>query len=701
MTVLTLAALTPDHSPVTTVHVTAIIAAAGAGRRLGAGVPKQLLEVDGRSLLEHSVAAFDAHPGVRDLVVVLPRELAAEPPAHLRATRKPLAIVAGGERRQDSVANAFDARARRQPTSCSCTTPPGRSSPRTMIARAIAAAAEHGAAIVAAPATDTIKRVDGRGRRRRDRRDDRARDDLPGPDAAGVSPRRPWRGRGARTFRASMRPMKRCLPSAPAIPSASSRAMPTNVKITTAGDLEAARAPRRAAAVDARRHGLRPASARRGTPLILGGVDVPCERGALGHSDADVVCHAATDAILGAAALGDIGRHFPDTDPAWKGASSIDLLRRAAAMVREAGFDIGNVDVVIILERPKIAPFVARIRDGRRRRARHRRRRGEREGQDERGGRRRRPRRGHRGARGRARETTVGAARDTGRTTEPGHCPMRVRFAPISHRSTARRQRAHGAVQLAAGPRQGRHLHPAHRGHRRRALDARVGDEHPRGPALARPRLGRGAGRRRAARPVPPERAAAPVRVVRERAGRRRPCLLLLLFAGEARGGPRSRRRRPSRPPKYHGTCRALTRDEARARIEAGERPVVRFKVPENVEVTFHDLVRGDVTLQHRGDRRSGDRALGRPARVQLRRRGRRCADGDHARDPRRGSHLEHAAAGADLPGARLHAAGVRAPLARDGAGPHAALEAARRDLGGRVPRSADTCRRRSSTTWR
>ena len=71
------------------------------------------------------------------------------------------------------------------------------------------------------------------------------------------------------------------------------------------------------------------------------------------HSDADVVCHAATDAMLGAAALGDIGRHFPDTDPEWKGASGLDLLRRAAAMVRDAGFEIVNLDVAVILEAPE------------------------------------------------------------------------------------------------------------------------------------------------------------------------------------------------------------------------------------------------------------------------------------------------------------------------------------------------------------
>jgi 2-C-methyl-D-erythritol 2,4-cyclodiphosphate synthase len=93
-------------------------------------------------------------------------------------------------------------------------------------------------------------------------------------------------------------------------------------------------------------------------------VTIPAAAGAFGHSDADAACHAATDAVLGAATLGDIGRHFPDSDPQWKGASSIDLLRRAVAMVRGAGFAVINLDVVIILERPRIAPFVQRIRGG-------------------------------------------------------------------------------------------------------------------------------------------------------------------------------------------------------------------------------------------------------------------------------------------------------------------------------------------------
>lgn len=99
-----------------------------------------------------------------------------------------------------------------------------------------------------------------------------------------------------------------------------------------------------------------------GRPLILGGEIVPHTAGLKGHSDGDALCHAITDAILGAAALGDIGRHFPDTDPQYKGANSLGLLVRAVAIVHEAGYVVENVDAVVLAERPALAPHADRIR---------------------------------------------------------------------------------------------------------------------------------------------------------------------------------------------------------------------------------------------------------------------------------------------------------------------------------------------------
>jgi 2-C-methyl-D-erythritol 2,4-cyclodiphosphate synthase len=100
-----------------------------------------------------------------------------------------------------------------------------------------------------------------------------------------------------------------------------------------------------------------------GRSLILGGVRVPFERGVLAHSDGDVLAHAIADAVLGGAALGDLGAHFPDTEAKWKDANSLELLAHCAAVAGEAGYTIENVDATVVVERPKLAPFVERMRE--------------------------------------------------------------------------------------------------------------------------------------------------------------------------------------------------------------------------------------------------------------------------------------------------------------------------------------------------
>lgn len=99
-----------------------------------------------------------------------------------------------------------------------------------------------------------------------------------------------------------------------------------------------------------------------GRKLILGGVEIPHETGLLGHSDADVLLHAISDAILGAIGEGDIGRHFPDTDPAYKGASSIKLLQQVMILAENKGYRIGNLDATIVAQKPKLAPYISRMR---------------------------------------------------------------------------------------------------------------------------------------------------------------------------------------------------------------------------------------------------------------------------------------------------------------------------------------------------
>jgi 2-C-methyl-D-erythritol 2,4-cyclodiphosphate synthase len=100
-----------------------------------------------------------------------------------------------------------------------------------------------------------------------------------------------------------------------------------------------------------------------GRKLVLGGVEIPFEKGLLGHSDSDALVHALCDALLGAAALGDIGTHFPDSDERWRGASSLDLLARTVEMIRERGFRIANVDATILAERPRINPYIQAMRE--------------------------------------------------------------------------------------------------------------------------------------------------------------------------------------------------------------------------------------------------------------------------------------------------------------------------------------------------
>ncbi|HEX6463522.1 MAG TPA: 2-C-methyl-D-erythritol 4-phosphate cytidylyltransferase [Vicinamibacterales bacterium] len=332
-------------------RVTAIIAAAGAGRRLGADRPKQLLDIGGRTMLEHSTSAFLGHPRVSDVIVVVPDAMVI-PGAR---------VVRGGPRRQDSVANGFDA----VPPDADVVLIHDAARPfvtADLIGRTIDAAATHGAAIAALQSRDTVKRVSRDGVIT----DTISRDEI-------------YLAQTPQGFRRDV--LAKAIAVGRSGAEATDEAMlaeragfkvhvvdgdPGNVKITTEDDLAAARSR-------TKKGGKPPRTGRAGTgydlhrlvegrSLVIGGITIPSTHGALGHSDADVVCHAATDAILGAAGLGDIGRHFPDTDPRWKDADSLALLGQAAAMVAQAGYEVGNLDVTVVLERPKIKDSIDEMR---------------------------------------------------------------------------------------------------------------------------------------------------------------------------------------------------------------------------------------------------------------------------------------------------------------------------------------------------
>ena len=346
-------------------RVAAIIAAGGRGLRAGGGVPKQLRVIDGRTLLEHALAPFDGSGRVEELVVVLPSDLAADPPPGLRSVRTPLRIVAGGSRRQDSVAAGLDAVS----DSASVVLVHDAARPfctAALIGRVIDAATETGAAVPAVQATDTVKQGSAAGGH---------------TVVASTLPRdRIFLAQTPQGFRIDV--LRAAVALGKSGIQATDEALlaeraghpvrlvegdPENVKMTTAADLDRA-AGRTSRAGGAGIGGVRVGIGYdlhrtiAGRPLVLGGVQVPHDLGLDGHSDADAVCHALIDAILGAAAAGDVGRHFSNRDPRWKGASSIDLLRRAVAIVHDRGFTIGNADVVVIAERPRIGPHADAMR---------------------------------------------------------------------------------------------------------------------------------------------------------------------------------------------------------------------------------------------------------------------------------------------------------------------------------------------------
>ena len=352
--------------------VSAILAAGGRGARMGAQVPKQLLKLGGRTILQRSFDTLEQMDSIDEIIVALPSDLAANPPAFLTSSRKEVHVVDGGERRQDSVANAFNKvkidrtdRVLIHDAARPFATP-------NLFHSVIESSRQYDAVTAGLRPTDTVKQV---------------HEKQPGAQLPLVSSTLPReslylvqtpqifltghlaeaialaRGSASATDEATL--LERA-----GFPVAVVDGEPTNIKITTEQDLRVAEAligqagpvpqplsllPRIGIGYDL--HRLEP-----GRKFILGGIEIKHETGFIGHSDADVLCHALTDAILGAAAMGDIGRHFPDTDPAWKDADSIQLLLQAVRLVRDAGFVVVNLDAVVIAELPKLSPHVDAIR---------------------------------------------------------------------------------------------------------------------------------------------------------------------------------------------------------------------------------------------------------------------------------------------------------------------------------------------------
>ena len=333
-----------------------VIVAAGRGDRMGTSVPKQLLDLGGRPLLQHSVLLFDQNPAISEIVVVLPPDLVGEASRLVGSTSRTCRVVAGGARRQDSV--AAGALALSKDVDVVLVHDAARPfADASIIQRVLAGVAERGAAVPAVASRDTVKQ----------------RDPVTGCVSRTISRDNVWLVQTPQGFRRDVLSAafaegerggdatdEAMLAERAGLPVAIVEGDPRNVKITTPDDLAAARARVTGAARVGTGYDLHRLAD--GRPLVLAGVVVSADRGPIGHSDGDVVCHAIVDALFGAAAAGDIGRHFPDTDPAWKGAPGVDLLQRTVAIIDAMGFRPTSVDCTVVLERPKLAPHIDAIR---------------------------------------------------------------------------------------------------------------------------------------------------------------------------------------------------------------------------------------------------------------------------------------------------------------------------------------------------
>ena len=328
--------------------VTAVIVAAGSSTRMGFN--KLAYSWGGKSVLRRSVEAFDKHPLITDLVVVTGAD---EAPAReaAAACSKPCTLVPGWATRAESVRNGVG-RASGQLVAIHDAARPFVS--ESVITRALEQAAAMGAAAPAVPVKDTIKVADGE-RMIRMTPDRSTLYAVQTPQCFDRLLYLEALAQAEAKGTASALTDDCQLVEQLGRPVALTEGSYENYKITTPDDLKEAKTMRIG-------HGYDVHKLVEGRPLILGGVTIPYEKGLLGHSDADVLAHAVTDALFGAAAMGDIGQHFPDSDPAYKGADSIGLLREAGRLLREAGYTVQNIDATLLCQAPKLAGFIPAMR---------------------------------------------------------------------------------------------------------------------------------------------------------------------------------------------------------------------------------------------------------------------------------------------------------------------------------------------------
>lgn len=331
----------------------AILLSGGSGTRMGCAANKTLLPLLGESVICHALRTLRRHcEGV--VLVIRPVDEADIHAALVHSNLSVEHIVYGGADRQESVYNGLMA----LPKDCDIVLVHDGARPLVddeTVLNVIESVRKFGSGIASTPVTDTFKQIDENGVA------------IATPDRNFLrAVQTPQGFKKDLLLRAHQEITTRCtddaaLVSALGVPVHLCAGSRRNIKLTTPEDIQMAELylnvfPRIGHGYDAHRMV-------EGRKLILGGVDIPYEKGLLGHSDADVLLHAITDALLGAAALGDIGKHFPDSDPKYKGISSLLLLEEAVKLLREKGFEIINIDATILCQRPKLAPHIPTMRE--------------------------------------------------------------------------------------------------------------------------------------------------------------------------------------------------------------------------------------------------------------------------------------------------------------------------------------------------
>jgi 2-C-methyl-D-erythritol 4-phosphate cytidylyltransferase/2-C-methyl-D-erythritol 2,4-cyclodiphosphate synthase len=334
--------------------VAAVVVAGGRGLRAGGNLPKQYITLGGIPVIRQSLAVFAEHPAVSLVQPVIHRD-DAELCANAAAGLQLLAPVFGGATRQESVHAGLEALARHQPEVVLVHDAARPFASAELVSRAIASARRDRAAIPGLAVTDTIKTVDGKERVTETLDRTRLRT-IQTPQAFDFSAlldahrRAKAAGRNEFTDDAALAEWAGMSVSV-------FEGEAGNTKLTTAEDFAAAEAKMFAALGDVRTGtGYDVHVFGDGDHVTLGGVRIPHTRGLSGHSDADVALHALVDAILGALADGDIGAHFPPSDPQWRGASSDRFLKFAVDRVRARGGRIAHLDITIVCEAPRIGP---------------------------------------------------------------------------------------------------------------------------------------------------------------------------------------------------------------------------------------------------------------------------------------------------------------------------------------------------------